>query len=233
MTFNKKTMKWQCEDCEYHFSEKYFLDDCVFWFCDECETYLNNQDGFNKKASKHICRNCGYENDITFNNIKGTCSDCGKTLPDPDAILCADCRQARREKTKRWLIKAGKIVSIATIVGGVAYLISKSSEDEKTYNVPLMDDSENYDEEYTIKCANCGNTNDTALWDEGDTIYCSACQHRTLKETGEDNVVECPYCHRMRDRKAYYCRYCGDSMWKPSTKKEFAEIDKSLKNMGY
>ena len=46
MSFNKKTSHWMCEDCGYGFSEKYFLDDCVFWFCDECETYLNNQEGF-------------------------------------------------------------------------------------------------------------------------------------------------------------------------------------------
>lgn len=29
MTFNKKTSIWACEDCNYHFSEEYFLDDCV------------------------------------------------------------------------------------------------------------------------------------------------------------------------------------------------------------
>lgn len=48
MTFNKKKSLWTCEDCGYHFSEQYFLNDCVFWFCDECEAYLNNQEGFNK-----------------------------------------------------------------------------------------------------------------------------------------------------------------------------------------
>ena len=53
-----------------------------------------------------------------------------------------------------------------------------------------------------MKCANCGNTNSSTLWDEGDTIYCSECHHRTSVDTGEDDVVECPYCHRMRDRKS-------------------------------
>ena len=56
MSFNKKTSHWVCEDCGYSFSEEYFLDDCVFWFCDECETYLNNQEGFDKHSPKHICR---------------------------------------------------------------------------------------------------------------------------------------------------------------------------------
>ena len=40
----------------------------------------------------------------------------------------------------------------------------------------------------------------------------------------KDDLVERPYCHRMRDRKAYYCRYCNDSTWEPSTPKEFKEM---------
>ena len=54
-----------------------------------------------------------------------------------------------------------------------------------------------------MKCANCGNDDERMLWDEGDTIYCSKCCHRTSFETGKDDLVECPYCHYMRDRKAF------------------------------
>ena len=84
-----------------------------------------------------------------------------------------------------------------------------------------------------MKCANCGNTDTSSLWDEGDTIYCSVCHHRTSVTTGEDDVVECPYCHRMRDRKAMYCRHCNDSTWQPSTPKEFEETDRILKHYGH
>ena len=62
-----------------------------------------------------------------------------------------------------------------------------------------------------MKCANCGNTDSNRLWDEGDTFYCSKCAHRTLYATGEDDLVECPCCHKMRDRKAFYCRNCNDT----------------------
>lgn len=138
MTFNKKTSLWTCEECGYHFSEEYFLDDCVFWFCDECETYLNSQEGFDTHSPKHICRNCGYENDTTFDNIKGTCSDCGKLLSNPDATLCADCRQARREKAKQWLITAGKVTAgIAVVAGAVILAASASNDDENTDYTPL------------------------------------------------------------------------------------------------
>ncbi len=42
MTINKKSTLWICEDCGYILSADEFEDDYVFWFCDECNTYLNN-----------------------------------------------------------------------------------------------------------------------------------------------------------------------------------------------
>ena len=130
MTFNKKKSLWTCEDCGYHFSEQYFLNDRVFWFCDECEAYLNNQEGFNKKSAKHICRNCGYENDTTSNNIKGICSDCGKVLPNPNATLCSDCGQARLEKAKEWL----KVAAGVAVVTGVTILEASANDNDYENN---------------------------------------------------------------------------------------------------
>lgn len=60
-----------------------------------------------------------------------------------------------------------------------------------------------------MRCANCGNEDENTLWDEGDTIYCSRCTHRTRTSDGEEDLVECPHCHEMRDSKAYYCRHCN------------------------
>lgn len=83
-----------------------------------------------------------------------------------------------------------------------------------------------------MRCANCGNADESTLWDEGDTFYCSECTHRTRYEDNEDDLVECPYCHRMRDRKAMYCRYCNDTSWEESTDEEFKSIDGLLNDMG-
>lgn len=60
-----------------------------------------------------------------------------------------------------------------------------------------------------MKCANCGNTNSNSLFNEGDTIYCSICTHRTLKSTEDDDLIICPICHHPRDRKATYCMWCN------------------------
>ena len=153
MTFVDKKSSWVCEDCEYSFSEEYFLDDCVFWFCDECDAYLNNQEGFDRHATRHICSNCGYENDTTFDNIKGICSDCGKLLPNPDATLCADCREIRREKSKQWLINAGKVVAGVAAVAGVSYLAAKAGDDDENMDYiyfPKDDSANDNDEIYGL-----------------------------------------------------------------------------------
>lgn len=110
MQINRASTLWQCEDCNYTLSADEFEDNYVFWFCDECEAYLNNQEDFDKIASKHICRKCGYENDTTFDNIKGICSDCGKTLPDAEATLCVDCRATRRKKLLTGLLLQGLLL---------------------------------------------------------------------------------------------------------------------------
>ena len=87
-------------------------------------------------VSRHICRSCGYENDTTFENVKGICSDCGKIIPDPDGTLCADCRQERRRKAKEWLVTAGKVVGVVAAVAGAVYLASQSDGEESSNYTP-------------------------------------------------------------------------------------------------
>lgn len=145
MTIDKKSTVWTCEDCGYNFSADEFEDGYVFWFCGECNTYLNNQDGFDIHATKHICRKCGYENDTTFDNVKGICSDCGKIIPDPDTTLCADCRQLRKQKAKEWLIKAGRVAGIVAAVAGTAYLASQTTDDDGYSCASLPGRDDNYE----------------------------------------------------------------------------------------
>lgn len=158
MTINKKSTMWTCEDCGYKLSAAEFEDDYVFWFCDECGRYLNVQTGFDRKAKKHVCAECGFENDTTFDNIKGICSDCGKVIPDADNTLCADCLLARRAKAKERLIAAGKIAGVAAAVAGATYLAMKSDGDENSEYLSLPDDED--DDETTSTeyptCNMCG-----------------------------------------------------------------------------
>lgn len=55
MTINKKSMMWMCKECGYKLSPDEFEDNYVFCFCGECNTYLNNQEGFERRAIRHVC----------------------------------------------------------------------------------------------------------------------------------------------------------------------------------
>ena len=79
-----------------------------------------------------------------------------------------------------------------------------------------------------MECANCGNTNPKTLWNEGDTIYCSECCHRTRVSDGKDDLVRCPYCGELRDRKAMVCMWCGSSWndYGQLSTSDFSEIKK-------
>lgn len=98
--FKKEKAAWCCDKCEYELLEKEFLDDSVFWFCDGCGTYLNVQDGFDRKGVTWVCTKCGFDNDITFNNIKGECKDCGTLLDNPNATICDECKTERMRKAQ-------------------------------------------------------------------------------------------------------------------------------------
>ena len=59
---------WHCPDCGYRISRTR-KNTCVFWFCDDCETFLNVQDGFTTKNKTWTCTECGYNNEVTRGNI--------------------------------------------------------------------------------------------------------------------------------------------------------------------
>lgn len=43
--------------------------DGIDWFCDNCDAQLNMQPGFTISTGKWVCTKCGYENDVTSDNI--------------------------------------------------------------------------------------------------------------------------------------------------------------------
>jgi len=59
---------WKCPDCGYTVSKKEKRTG-VFWFCDDCEAYLNVQPGFTTVNKTWTCRACGHVNVVTKDNI--------------------------------------------------------------------------------------------------------------------------------------------------------------------
>ena len=59
---------WKCRKCGYSILDSE-LEQTVFWFCDGCGTFLNVQPGFSDYDEKWTCTECGFENDITQDNV--------------------------------------------------------------------------------------------------------------------------------------------------------------------
>ena len=60
--------KWKCPQCNFSIDDKE-KELGVFWFCDECEAFLNVQDGFDVKNGEWKCSECGAVNDVSEGNI--------------------------------------------------------------------------------------------------------------------------------------------------------------------
>lgn len=70
MILNKKIAKWECSKCGYSLLDSEFKNNYVFWFCDKCGAFLNNQKRFNIKSDTNKCQKCGYINDTSKLNIE-------------------------------------------------------------------------------------------------------------------------------------------------------------------
>ena len=68
MLLSSNGKQWACIDCGYRIKHSELVK-TVFWFCDNCDTFLNVQSGFNVDSGRWKCTNCGYDNDVTEDNI--------------------------------------------------------------------------------------------------------------------------------------------------------------------
>jgi len=139
MVLNHDSSCWHCEKCDYNLSVKEFESGYVFWFCDECNSFLNIQSGFNLDNESWICTNCGYVNDITP-NLRKICDVCGKVLPE-EQTLCDDCKKARKEKATQRLKTVGIIFgTVAAVVAGIAYVLGKPKDGDSSISAVSLDD---------------------------------------------------------------------------------------------
>lgn len=204
MVINKASSIWTCEDCGYALSADEFEDDYVFWFCDECEAFLNIQKGFDKYASKHICAKCGYENDTTLDNLKGICVDCGKVIPDPEQSICTDCRITRKQKAKERLKAVGMVAGITAITVGSAILASHSSDEDSSVETLLLPDD---NDEYPT-CDACGEK--MTEFDGVSWYTCPFCGNMVRKDEGGKLTWEREiFGSHTTSRK---CTNCGQSL---------------------
>ncbi len=69
---------WVCESCGYEPDGSQIEYDSetnsvnvlgIDWYCDGCGAHLNSQSGFDPYEDNWECTECGYDNDITKDNV--------------------------------------------------------------------------------------------------------------------------------------------------------------------
>lgn len=132
MVITKNSTLWKCNKCGYSLVTSEFEDDYVFWFCDKCNAYLNNQEGFDRHLQHWVCEKCGFDNNITDDNVVGFCIDCGILLPDVNKSLCKECKTKRLERAQVALeIAADALKNLADAVAPTETTVS--TEKSGTY----------------------------------------------------------------------------------------------------
>lgn len=91
------------------------------WYCDGCHSVLNEQDGFNTYSGRWTCTECGYDNDVSEDNLYSSeeeyqeamgiprCPSCGGMVQgdSPDATYWFNCTSCG----ERFYLDCGELVS--------------------------------------------------------------------------------------------------------------------------
>lgn len=191
LRINKKGNLWKCDKCDYKLSHKKFENGYIFWFCDKCNTFLNNQEGFDSKQAEFCCTSCGHKNDISAENIKDICKDCGTILSkDSKFGLCPECLKLRTDKWKGRLKTGLKIFGGVAAVAGVLYLAAKGAEDAENSNDNIEIDAAN--EKSYPHCKTCGA--EMTGFDGWAWYTCPNCEDKVRiidgKETWHDEIFK-------------------------------------------
>jgi DNA-directed RNA polymerase subunit RPC12/RpoP/predicted RNA-binding Zn-ribbon protein involved in translation (DUF1610 family) len=157
MRINRKTNIWNCQNCNYKLSDKEFRSGYIFWFCDSCDSFLNNQAGFDINTGTWVCTECGFENTLTSENIADICKDCGaKISTGTTPCLCDNCREIRRKKMVKRIQTGAKIAAGAAVVVKAAHTAIKMVASDTSSSKDLSDyDSPRLEDDYPT-CKSCG-----------------------------------------------------------------------------
>ena len=213
MRVKRKSSMWECQKCDYSLSVKEFENDYVFWFCDGCKTFLNNQSGFDINKERWICLKCGHDNDMTSDNIKDTCRDCGVEL-DCNAKygLCDSCRTARLEIWANRLKTGATVVGVIGAAVGATYLAKKCPEGYESGSsngYGSLDTSGGSENDYP-SCYCCGSK--MAEFDGCSWYTCPDCGNRVRNNDDGSWTWENEIFGSASSSNAGICANCGGSL---------------------
>lgn len=142
------------------------------WYCDGCNDNLNEQPGFRAGDSSWECDSCGFENDVSTDNlfesyedyleVKGipNCPSCGSIVHGgaPDATYWFNCEGCN----ERFYLEGGELISpfASTRSSGGSVCAGCSSELYGDFTAPWEDggNASGY-----VTCNSCGFRNDVEM----------------------------------------------------------------------
>lgn len=80
----------------------------IEWYCDECEAYLNEQEGFDDHFPYWECKKCGYHNRLEIDEIYENDGNFDKGSRRIDPLKFADALERRRMELEEEKMQAGK-----------------------------------------------------------------------------------------------------------------------------
>lgn len=222
LLLDRKSEVWSCRKCSYSISTEEFENDYVFWFCDRCGVFLNNQDGFVLNDKQWTCKECGFENDISSHNIVDICRDCGVKLPPNTKLgLCDECKIEEMKILEKRLKLAGKTLKSLSSAFGASYVTAKGVS--ASYPIEIDDfpickcgaKMTEFDGDAWYSCPSCGDSirkNDDGSFTWQNEIFnekstnnqkCSNCQESLSGSSytapwedgnNSDGYIKCSHC---------------------------------------
>lgn len=210
MMINKKETQWTCMDCGYSVAHRLLVQGYIFWFCDECNTFLNNQEGFDYHAQSWVCTECGHENGITKADLGYHCKRCGCLLPDDYKHgVCPDCYEAIKE---RRVERLEEFQELANAVSQFAYTLSDAiapkngdsdcdSSEELDNAITENDNTSGFDFDRWYGVLDEDNHADEYYKEDEVYQYCYDCFN--LMVPIGNNEYKCPVCGRVQEADYY------------------------------
>ena len=135
----------------------------VTWYCDGCNSVLNDQEGFNTYSGTWECTECGHINDVTDNNVYSSEEEYQESMGIPRCPYCGGMVHGDAPDATYWFN--------CNDCGTRFYLENGELKD------PF--DRSNYNSGRT--CINCGQSLDggtyVGKWEEGNSNAYVLCPH--------------------------------------------------------
>lgn len=152
------------------------IGDNITWYCDRCNSVMNYQNGFSTITGTWVCTDCGFENDVSSDNVFSSEQDYQDQMGIPHCPYCNGMVLGDAPDATVWF-NCNSCCARFRLIG--------------TELINVM--SANYSSNQKV-CENCGQSlidgAYTLPWEDDDNpdgyITCPYCQHKNFEYDFDD-----------------------------------------------